>query len=71
MTDAGGLRAADLTRSSHHHHLVCRNCGTVTDVGCAAGHTTSVEPAAAAGFEIGEAEVTFWGLCPACQAPRA
>jgi Fur family ferric uptake transcriptional regulator len=50
---------------------VCRNCGTVTDAGCAAGHAMCVEPAAAAGFEVGEAEVTFWGLCPACQAPRA
>lgn len=71
MTETGGLRAADLSRSSYHHHLVCRNCGTVTDVGCAAGHATCVEPAAAAGFEVVEAEVTFWGLCPACQAPRA
>ncbi len=51
----------------HHPRLVCRKCGTVTDVDCVAGHATCLEPSAAAGFEIDAAEVTFWGLCPACQ----
>ncbi|MHB1808554.1 MAG: hypothetical protein ACYCU0_04575 [Solirubrobacteraceae bacterium] len=27
----------------------------------------SVSPSDAAGFVIEEADVTFWGLCPACQ----
>jgi hypothetical protein len=51
------------------HHAVCRGCGTVTDVDCAAGHAPCLEPAANAGYTIEGAEVTFWGLCANCQVP--
>jgi Fur family ferric uptake transcriptional regulator len=51
----------------NHHHLVCRACGTTVDVECAVGVAPCLEPADAAGFALDEAEVTFWGLCPACQ----
>jgi Fur family ferric uptake transcriptional regulator len=53
----------------NHHHIVCRRCGTVSDVDCVIGHAPCLEPAALAGFVIDEAEVTFWGLCSRCQAP--
>jgi Fe2+ or Zn2+ uptake regulation protein len=53
----------------NHHHIVCRRCGTVSDVDCVIGHAPCLEPAAHAGFVIDEAEVTFWGLCSRCQAP--
>ena len=39
----------------NHHHVVCRSCGVVADVDCA----------------VGEAEVIYWGLCPACSAARS
>lgn len=55
----------------NHHHAVCRGCGTVTDFDCAAGHVPCLEPAASGGFTIDEAEVTFWGLCAACQGRAA
>lgn len=51
----------------NHHHLVCRHCGLVEDVDCVVGHRPCLEPATTHGFLISEAEVTFWGLCPACQ----
>lgn len=51
----------------NHHHLVCRSCGAVADVDCAAGHAPCLEPAGAAGYLVDEADVTYWGLCPACQ----
>jgi Fur family transcriptional regulator, stress-responsive regulator len=55
----------------NHHHAVCRGCGTVTDFDCVAGHVPCLEPAASSGFTIDEAEVTFWGLCAACQGRAA
>ncbi len=53
-----------------HQHLVCRGCGRAEDTGCVVGERPCLEPADAQGFLIDEAEVIFWGLCPACQATR-
>ena len=55
----------------NHHHVVCRGCGTIADVDCAVGAAPCLDPAPAHGFEIDEAEVTFWGLCPECQTAAA
>lgn len=51
----------------NHHHLICRKCGRVEDVDCVIGHRLCLEPSATHGFLVEEAEVTFWGICPACQ----
>ncbi len=51
----------------NHHHLVCGQCGLVEDVDCVVGHRPCLEPVTTRGFIIAEAEVTFWGVCPACQ----
>jgi Fur family ferric uptake transcriptional regulator len=51
----------------NHHHLVCRRCGTVTDVDCVAGEAPCLEPADVAGYTVDEADVTFWGICPDCR----
>lgn len=51
----------------NHHHLVCRHCGSVTDVDCAVGHAPCLEPASDAGYLVDEADVTYWGVCPACR----
>ena len=50
----------------NHHHLVCRSCGTVTDVACAVGEAPCLTAASDHGYSIDEAEVIYWGLCPAC-----
>jgi len=55
----------------NHHHVVCRGCGAIADVDCAVGRAPCLEPSASLGFEVDEAEVTFWGLCPLCQSLRA
>ena len=52
----------------NHHHLVCRSCGTVTDVACAVGEAPCLTAADDYGFSIDEAEVIYWGLCPSCSA---
>jgi len=51
----------------NHHHLVCRVCGSASDVDCAVGEIGCLEPSDPQGFRIDEAEVTYWGTCPACQ----
>ena len=76
-TEAGLLRrvepaghAARYERrvGDNHHHLVCRGCARTEDVDCVAGQRPCLEPADGHGFTIDEAEVVFWGLCPACVA---
>jgi Fur family ferric uptake transcriptional regulator len=64
---AGGPARYEARVGDNHHHLVCRSCGTAVDVDCAVGAAPCLDPSDAAGFAIDEAEVTFWGLCPACQ----
>ncbi|NEA97653.1 Fur family transcriptional regulator [Streptomyces sp. SID13726] len=54
----------------NHHHLVCRSCGAVVDVDCAVGHAPCLTASDDSGFSIDEAEVIYWGLCPACS-PQA
>lgn len=51
----------------NHHHLLCRRCDRVEDVDCAVGERPCLTASDAQGFDIDEAEVIYWGLCPACQ----
>lgn len=50
----------------NHHHVVCRTCGAISDVDCAVGDTPCLTASESHGFAIDEAEVLYWGLCPAC-----
>jgi Fur family transcriptional regulator, stress-responsive regulator len=64
---AGSPARYETRVGDNHHHLVCRGCGRVHDVDCVTGHAPCLDPSQTGGFSIDEAEVTFWGLCPACQ----
>jgi Fe2+ or Zn2+ uptake regulation protein len=75
LTDAGLVRRIQPSGSSaryearigdNHHHLVCRSCGAITDVDCAAGAVPCLTASDDAGYQIDEAEVIYWGRCPAC-----
>ncbi|MBX6356220.1 MAG: transcriptional repressor [Micromonosporaceae bacterium] len=68
---AGSPARYEARTGDNHHHVVCRGCGMVADVDCAIGEAPCLDPSNAQGFEVDEAEVTFWGLCPGCQARRA
>lgn len=77
LTDAGLVRRIEPAGSparfetrvgDNHHHLVCRHCGSITDVNCAVGEAPCLHIEDREGFAVDEAEVTFWGTCPACQA---
>ncbi|MCB0930978.1 MAG: transcriptional repressor [Mycobacterium sp.] len=57
------------SRVDNHHHVVCRSCGAIGDVDCAVGEAPCLTPAESAdidGFTLDEAEVIYWGTCPAC-----
>ena len=51
----------------NHHHLICRVCGRVVDVDCAAGAAPCLAAADDQGYQIDEAEIAYWGRCPDCQ----
>ena len=65
----GSVARYELETGDNHHHLVCRECGQVSDVPCATGEAPCLDlphDPATDGFAIDEAEVTWWGLCPTC-----
>jgi Fur family transcriptional regulator, stress-responsive regulator len=55
----------------NHHHVVCRSCGAITDVDCTVGQSPCLTASDDQGFVVEEAEVTYWGTCPACAAAPA
>ena len=79
LTDSGLVRRVqppglvaryDPRTGDNHHHLVCRRCGAVVDVDCSIGAAPCLTPSDDHGFQIEEAEVTYWGLCPDCASSR-
>jgi Fur family ferric uptake transcriptional regulator len=80
LTEAGLIRRIQPSRSparyetrvdDNHHHLVCRACGRVADTDCAVEEPPCIEASDDHGFAIDEAEVIFWGVCPACRESTA
>ncbi|WP_127472801.1 Fur family transcriptional regulator [Microbacterium sulfonylureivorans] len=63
---AGRPGLFELRVHDNHHHLICSECGAVEDVDCAVGPAPCLTPADAHGYAVRTAEVTFWGVCPAC-----
>jgi len=77
LTDVGLVRCTQIPgqparyeteRHDNHHHFVCRRCGAIHDVECTVGAAPCMEPQLPEEFDIQEAAVTFWGLCPDCRA---
>jgi Fur family ferric uptake transcriptional regulator len=64
---AGSPARYETRVGDNHHHLVCRECGAVTDVDCHTHLDPCIEPPDLHGFEIDEAEVVFWGRCRDCR----
>jgi Fur family ferric uptake transcriptional regulator len=63
---AGSPARFELRVGDNHHHVVCRSCGVIADVDCAVGERPCLDASQTHGFVIDEAEVTYWGTCPAC-----
>ena len=75
LTDAGLVRRIEPAGSvaryearvgDNHHHVICRSCGAIADVDCAVGEAPCLNASDAHGFTVDEAEVIYWGTCPAC-----
>jgi Fur family transcriptional regulator, stress-responsive regulator len=62
---AGSPALYDPRVGDNHHHVICRSCHATHDVDCAIGAAPCLEPSATP-FVVDEAEVIFWGTCPAC-----
>ena len=67
---SGSVARYEARVGDNHHHVVCRSCGTIGDVDCAAGEAPCLDPigdpAELTGFVVDEAEVIYWGHCPDC-----
>jgi Fur family ferric uptake transcriptional regulator len=63
---AGSVARYESRVADNHHHAVCRSCGSIADVDCAVGDTPCLIASHDHGYSIDEAEVIYWGLCPAC-----
>ncbi|MDN5858497.1 MAG: transcriptional repressor [Pseudonocardia sp.] len=68
---SGSVARYEARVGDNHHHLVCRCCGTITDVDCAVGDIPCLTASDDHGFTIDEAEVVYWGVCPACSTTRS
>jgi Fur family transcriptional regulator, stress-responsive regulator len=68
---AGSAARYESRTGDNHHHLVCRSCGDICDVDCAVGDAPCLTASHDHGYSIDEAEVTYWGRCPACSTARS
>lgn len=50
-----------------HHHVQCVVCGRIEDTECVIGHAPCLTPSDSGGMRILTAEVTFRGICSACE----
>ena len=50
-----------------HDHLICNICGTVVDTEVAIDHYSLLTEKQQQGFDIGEARIRFYGVCPNCK----
>lgn len=72
---SGSVARYETRVGDNHHHVVCRSCGVIGDVDCAAGDAPCLTPldgsGELSGFIVDEAEVIYWGQCPDCAAGSA
>ncbi|MGH2463650.1 MAG: Fur family transcriptional regulator [Candidatus Limnocylindria bacterium] len=67
----GHVYAYVACRPAHHHHLACRVCGTVEEVGEELVAEISRRARRELGFEIEDARLDFYGVCRQCAADAA
>ncbi len=65
---AGSPARFEARVADNHHHVICRLCGRMADVDCAVGSAPCLTAVDDMGYQIDEAEVIYWGQCPACVA---
>ena len=66
IAPSGSVARYESRVGDNHHHVVCRSCGSIADVDCAVGDTPCLTASDDHDYSIDEAEVIYWGKCPAC-----
>jgi len=61
----GGVRY-EVSRSEHHHHLICSRCGAVTEFSDPELDSLIVSNASDKGFRLDDHSLELYGLCLAC-----
>lgn len=59
------------TPGSHHHHLICRQCGATVEIAADPVEAWAHRVAAEHGYTDPHHVVDVFGLCPACSAARS
>jgi Fur family ferric uptake transcriptional regulator len=59
------------TPGTHHHHLICRTCGTTVEIEADAVEVWARQVAAHHGFTEAQHIVDVFGTCAACTAEKA
>lgn len=66
LTQDGEALYRACTRGSHHHHLICRRCGTTVEIEASAVEEWARAVAREHGFTAAEHVVDVFGLCASC-----
>jgi Fur family transcriptional regulator, peroxide stress response regulator len=78
LKQLGEVEDLELERSAHrygarasaeHAHLVCTRCDRIDDYDSTEFRATVAAAAAASGYRVAACRLSFYGECPACQAP--
>ncbi|WP_309146692.1 Fur family transcriptional regulator [Georgenia satyanarayanai] len=70
-TDDGEALYRRCESAKHHHHLVCRTCGTTVEISGDAVEAWAEEMAARHGFTDIEHTIDLFGQCADCSRQRA
>ena len=68
-TELDGRALYEIAAEHRHHHVVCVECGAVAHVHDEALRRAFAHVEAESGFELSDAELTFYGTCPRCRTP--
>ncbi len=63
----GGIRYERSRSGVHHHHLICSECGSVTEFIDPSLDAAIEQNATTAGFELDSHSAELYGCCASCQ----
>ena len=70
-TDAGEVAYRRCQSETHHHHLVCRECGATVEIAARSVEQWAGRVASEHGFDEIQHVLEIFGRCTACQASSA
>lgn len=66
ISPAGRAARYELDSRDGHHHLLCRECGEIEDIRCAADTSPCLNPGPPLSARIDQVDVLYLGRCLAC-----